>query len=672
MENKCLNILLVEDSNVDREIFKQKFKEAGFISKLTECENAEEALKLLDMGSLDFDIAVIDHTLSGKMSGLELCRKIKGGTSDLPLVLLTGTGSEEIAVEAFKIGIEEYIIKGGEAHQHTLALHIQKAFLNHQEHTNRIKAEKKLHLFKNALDTTHTGITITDLDGTIIYSNSADAKMHGYSDSEILGMKGKQFADSSLWQNIKRSKLSGVKNWGRESINTRKDKSIFPVYLVSDAIKDEFGEAIAIVTSCTDISIQKQAEELIEKSRDDLSLQVEERTYELEAARKKAESSNKFKSLFLANMSHEIRTPMTSIFGMAELLSETKLSSEQNELVECIIKSGDSLIRIINDILDLSKVEAGLIELEEINFSLTEEVERIFSIFNVKAANKGILLKIIISPHVPEYVLGDPVRLRQVFVNLIGNAIKFTNSGEICISVDCGVGTSNNDEAYKLVIYVSDTGIGIPEQKRLAIFEEFYQADPSTTRKYGGTGLGLTISRKLVELMGGTLEVRSKEGEGCTFFFTLSVKAGYKEEDLHEEPDLRPKGKEQAFNILLAEDIEDNRLLVENFLKNSQHKLDIAKNGEEAVEMFTSGEYNLVLMDMQMPVMDGYMATKIIREWEMKNQKKETSIVAFTAHALKEEVEECLSAGCTSHLAKPLRKKALMKIIASTSLFDSI
>ena len=387
-----------------------------------------------------------------------------------------------------------------------------------------------------------------------------------------------------------------------------------------------------------------------------------------EQARISAEQASQAKSEFLANMSHEIRTPMSSIIGMSELLSESRLSKEQLEYVNRISKSGDDLIRIINDILDLSKVEAGLIELEEINFSLGEVIDKIFSVFFVKAEKKSILLKKRIAPDIQDIFLGDPIRLRQVLINLVGNALKFTESGEISISVESG-GEFEQNQTNCLLFSVTDTGIGIPEYKLETIFDEFSQVDTSTTRIYGGTGLGLAISRKLVELMGGKLTVQSKEGEGSSFYFVLNLKGGNAEEELSIEPTIDKRGvKEHPLKILLAEDTEDNRLLVQSFLKNTPHSLDMVENGEIAVEQFIGNNYDLVFMDMQMPIMDGYTATRIIRGWEKRNDREKTPVIAFTAHALKEEVQKCLEAGCTDHFSKPFKKKKLQELVQSYSL----
>lgn len=410
----------------------------------------------------------------------------------------------------------------------------------------------------------------------------------------------------------------------------------------------------------------RETEEKIKLARK--SLEEKERTLNMERSKKKAEEASKAKSEFLANMSHEIRTPMTSIIGMSELLSETKLSHEQQEYLDRIIKSGDCLIRIINDILDLSKVEAGLIEVEKLNFNLADEIDKVLSVFLIKADKKGINLNRKIDDRVPEYFLGDPVRLRQVFVNLVGNAIKFTESGDITLSADCVKGEPC---AKKCSIHfsISDTGIGIPAHKLESIFQAFSQVDSSTTRTYGGTGLGLSISKKLVELMGGRLKVASIEGEGSTFSFILNMEVGSGEEVTDkQESFILGDAKEHPLRILLVEDAEDTRLLVRAFLKGSPHILEMAEDGEEAVEKFTAGHFDLVFMDMQMPVMDGYTATRVIRGWEKRNDKKETPVIAFTAHALKEEVEKCMAAGCTDHIAKPIKKKELIERIHGYAL----
>ncbi|MBE9504524.1 MAG: PAS domain S-box protein [Proteobacteria bacterium] len=513
----------------------------------------------------------------------------------------------------------------------------------------RKSEERYRKLFHSSTD----AIIIHDLEGNMLDANEEALELFGYNESEMKLLTAHDIQPSYAYSPTAKSceELALAGNVHYEVAYKKKNGEIFKAEVSVGRFEVEGKEVIQGIIR--DITDRKKAEENLEK------------------AKQKAEAASRAKSEFLANMSHEIRTPMTSIIGMAELLSETKLNEEQMEFVDRLIKSGDSLVRIINDILDLSKVEAGLIEVEEINFSLAGEIEKVLSIFEVKAVKKGIKLKKVISPHVPDYLLSDPVRLRQVLVNLVGNALKFTESGKITISAEYEE-PSDCVETCNLLFSVRDTGIGIPEHKRDAIFAEFSQGDSSTTRTHGGTGLGLAISRKLVELMGGRLEVKSKGGEGSTFYFTLNMKIGFHEKEPDRESTVSLTiSKEQPLNILLAEDAEDNRLLVKAFLKDTSHKLDMAKNGEEAVEMFTAGEYDLVLMDMQMPVMDGYTATRVIRGWENRNERKAIPVIAFTAHALKEEAEKCLEAGCTAHLSKPIKKQDLIKTVQSYSLTNS-
>jgi two-component system sensor histidine kinase/response regulator len=545
-------------------------------------------------------------------------------------------------------------------------------------------------------------------------------------------------------------------------------------------------------------------------SRDITELKNKE--FELIEAREISQKASQAKTTFLAIMSHEIRTPLNAIIGMCEILEETVLSKEQHEYLKILREAGETLLAIINDVLDISKIECGDVQIEKSEFSLDSLVEKVCDILAIRAHKKGIELADHVAPNVPVNLIGDSYRMRQILVNLIGNSIKFTDEGEIVLSIRIAeeennqIGPKEKDEVC-LLFSVKDTGVGIPEEKQEAIFDSFKQADSSTTRKFGGTGLGLSISKRLVELMGGKMWVESEEGKGSEFFFTVrfgiqktkktrtfieprevdvrgiatlivddnatnrlilkeiltawdadvTEASGGKEaismirsarkkgkhfrlilldrrmpatdgfkvaeviredkkseetttvmmltsdhriSDLNRIDELgincylvKPIKRDELKNailatlglwkarkekteisktkvtdlppmkILLVEDTEDNRLLIEAFLKKSSVEIDEAENGKIAFEKFKKNVYDLVLMDMQMPVMDGYTATKKIRAWEKRVSAEETPIIALTAFALRGDAEKCLDAGCNTHVAKPVKMETLLDVL---------
>jgi PAS domain S-box-containing protein len=382
---------------------------------------------------------------------------------------------------------------------------------------------------------------------------------------------------------------------------------------------------------------------------------------ELKQAKAVAESASRTKSDFLASMSHEIRTPMNAIMGIADLLAKTPLSPEQDKYVQIFRRAGDNLLNLINDILDLSKVEASQLELEQTGFSLTDLLEKVTEMVELKALEKGLALVSEVSPETPTYLVGDPTRLRQVLLNLIGNAIKFTKAGKVSLRVSPD---GNGPVPTCLRFTITDTGVGIPDSKLGRVFERFTQADSSTTRRFGGSGLGLTISKRLVELMGGRIWVESVVEKGSVFSFAVPFEVWAGDEHGAAAPiGTGPEPALPALRILLAEDSPDNCTITVAYLEDTPYQVDIAETGAIACEMFAAQHYDLVLMDRQMPVMDGLTATRTIRAWEQANNRPPTPIIALTASALKGDREKCLAAGCTAFLTKPIKQEVLLRAI---------
>lgn len=394
------------------------------------------------------------------------------------------------------------------------------------------------------------------------------------------------------------------------------------------------------------------------KKLDDLLLQMEDANLNLKVEKLKAEEATRIKSMFLANMSHEIRTPLNGVIGLSKLLQKTNLDKDQRELIDIITNSGGSLLQIINDILDFSKIESGLIQFENINFNLHELINNVFQLLKFKAEEKGIDFTYQISTDLPETLNGDPLRINQILMNLVNNAIKFTHDGKVHIEVNL---LDRSEQTVRLFFKVSDTGIGISDSGKLLLFKEFSQSDLSISRKYGGSGLGLAISKNLVTLMHGEIGVESELGKGSDFWFRLPLKEAV---EFHKTVDEPSNHLPKNVSILLAEDNPINQKVAKLTLKHLGYECDVAVDGQEAYQKHELNKYDLILMDMRMPEVDGLQATQLIREMEVaKTINSPAYIVALTANALADDKLNCFSAGMNDFLVKPFTENDFRQIL---------
>jgi len=416
-------------------------------------------------------------------------------------------------------------------------------------------------------------------------------------------------------------------------------------------------------------AIDHVVKELNENQRNALSivakhvitqLELSTKNGQLYAQRKIAERAVLARDSFLANMSHEIRTPLNAIIGFTDLLAQTELDETQRDYIESVQIAGENLLLIVNDILDLSKIESGNLPIEAEPFNLKKTLKHVYNLLKVKV-QKEVEFNLFLDAEMPDLVIGDQGRLNQILVNLIGNALKFTNEGEVTVSVKK---IDETEDSYSLKFSVKDTGIGIPKDKLETIFERFTQGEESTTRTFGGTGLGLNIVKQLVELQEGQVQVKSTLNRGSEFFFTLS----YKKSNF-EETAVKTVSKNDLGNlkILLCEDNVLNQKLAKSVINNFGFDLDIAQNGEEGIELLSQNEYDLVLMDLQMPVKDGYQTTEFIRN-EMNSN---IPIIAMTAHSLVGEQERCYKVGMNAYVPKPFKQSVLLKAIKTVMTPDN-
>lgn len=561
--------------------------------------------------------------------------------------------------------------------------------------TENVKNSEKLKAFKFSLDKAGDAVFWLTYEGQITYANDEACESLGFSHEELLRLSVYDISvDLSVkkWQAYWELIKTGAGNSVYEVAHRRKDGSIFPVEKTAKIIVDSNGEETISIFS-RDISERKIAEralaqtaqdlEMTRKQQENYSKQLEDLVYELQTEKKRAEDATKAKSEFLANMSHELRTPLTAILGFTNILHRLVKNPKQLQAIDIIQRNGDYLLQLLDDVLDLSKVEAGKITTKIETIDLIKTINDIISLMRVRAKAKGLRILLSGENPVPRFISTDRLRLKQILINLVGNAIKFTEVGNVRIKISL----VKENTGYFIRFQVIDTGIGMSSNQIDGLFVPFKQVDNSLTRKYSGTGLGLTISKRFAEILKGKLEVVSDLGVGSNFQFYcpigippeaieyVSVSSNPSSANEKVIPNVRASSKNAIENretqlplagksILLVEDGPDNQHLFSYFLENSGAQVTLANNGLEALEQVrlkadSGNRYDLILMDIQMPVLDGYEATK-----ELRKKGIDSPIIALTAHVFPEESKKCFDVGCDDIVTKPTYEEPLIKKIS--------
>ncbi len=513
-----------------------------------------------------------------------------------------------------------------------------------------LRLTRKVHYAEKAIDSTNEGYWVIDADGNFVDVNPGYCRMVGYSRTQIMKMRIADFEAVATMAEI-RTQIERILQTGYERFETRHrhhDGHWTELEITVTGVDNRY-----LVAFLRDIGARKAADAALRE------------------ATEQAEQANRAKSDFLANMSHEIRTPMNGVLGLTEVVLDSALEPQQREHLEMVKTSAVSLLVILNDILDLSKIEAGKLGIEQVPVSPAGVIQDVAQALLARAEAKGLSLRCETDPSVPDRILGDPVRLRQILLNLCDNAIKFTETGSVQVQAQAVL---TDTGTFELMFHVRDTGIGIPAEKQELIFQAFSQADPSTTRKYGGTGLGLTICASLTALMGGRIWLESEAGQGTCFSFTIQAVIApprqlTSKDRLTAPVRLPPSGgtidvspaPDRRLQILLAEDNPLNQHLAILLLERWGHEVVLAKDGIEAVALFGQRTWDLILMDVQMPQMDGVEATRAIRKAEAGGHR--TPIIAMTASAMKEDRELCLAAGMDAFLSKPFEIARLTEMV---------
>lgn len=640
MLQQQLRILVIDDDELDRMALMRSVRKSGFNAEVITAANETEGLIALQEN--EFDIIFLDYNLPGG-TGIDFMRANRNKLCGAQVIMVTSQGDEKLAVDAMKLGVCDYMPKNminpdGIGQSLRYALRLRDA-----SERNR-KIQEELYLTERRLD------TVVDKSQILFFAinhNREYTMFRGHCAS-ILGIDpqyiiGKQVSNTRHLFPIDDSFFTALENNDSYTTTVTAGDLHLEVTCFKQAgnMPDQFG----ITGIATDVTELKRNEQ---KLINDLSV---------------AREMDKVKERFMAHMSHEIRTPIHGIMSLTNILIRNISDSEQQNYLNAIKKSADSLLVIVNDILDIAKIDDDKMTFEQTVFNLKEEVESSCELFRLKAEDKGVSFKKHFGPELPLWVKGDPTRLGQILNNLVNNAVKFTSDGEVVVKADL----VESNASYTMVRFeVIDTGIGIQNDKLQTIFEKFTQASEDITRRFGGTGLGLSIAKKLTELQGGMMDVESKYGQGTTFTFSIPFEIPADHEIPVEATICESvEGTNlEGVRILVVEDNDINRLVINRMLKDFNITAEHANNGKEALEQMTINHYDLILLDMEMPVMNGYDCIREIRK--IKDARKSTiPVMAMTAHASKDERDKCIQCGVNDYISKPFKHPELKAKIVS-------
>lgn len=644
-----LKILIIDDDKVDTVTIIRSISHSGIIADVESAFSAKEAIEKIK--TLQYDLVFLDYMMPDS-DGISFLRKLRDLGIETPVIFVTSQGDEKIASQAILGGASDYIPK-------TLltpdgvSQSIRNALKLHESHMIRKKTELELQINANRLfeaqqlakigsweiNLNDGEVFISDQFYTIFEIDKGNAPSLALLKSRLINAEDVKLFERNL--DYVRENNSEVQ-FTHSLVSKNGNVKYINEYI--KCLNGSLNEPLKILGTIQDVSDQKEIERELIKAKDI------------------AEQSMRVKEQFLTNMSHEIRTPMNGIIGFAKILEGTTLDDEQKQSVNAIVRAGKNLMIVINDILDFSKIEADKMIFEELNFSLSKNIRAVIELLSPIANDKKIKLFFEIDSKIDDFLIGDPTRLSQILINLIGNALKFTEKGYVELLV---TQLHESETDAQLEFSVIDTGVGIHRDKINSIFESFNQASNETTRKFGGTGLGLTITRRLIELQGGSINVESEIDKGSKFSFLMNFKKAQKGivQTVKVKKEKLSKDFLQHINILLVEDNELNQLLAIKIFEKYDKKIDIADNGRIAIEKIEKNNYDVILMDIQMPEMDGIELTQYIRA--NFGAKANVPIIALTAHATPKEEKRCLEIGMNDYLSKPFNFNELLEKIHS-------